>query len=352
MTMIIRNSLFIILAIWMTSCAKQTPDTLRKYADRRQLHLGVAVHNSFFPGPDDSRYKQVLKSEFNTVVAENATKPYALEPERGSFNFSQADQLNNFAQKNGMEMRGHCLVWHQQIPEWMNNDRFSREELLSVLKEYITTVVSHFKGKIFAWDVVNEAIDEKEADHFRRSIWMKVIGPAYIDSSFVWAHQADPAALLFYNDYDVEWINEKSDAVYELVKGLKNRGVPINGIGLQCHFQLGKIDFEGIRENMQRLAALGLQTQITELDISIDGGKESRETLQEQAEAYGRMTRLWLDDENCTAFMVWGLSDNYSWIPQFSNNTRGTALLFDANFNRKPAYDQVLQELEVASREE
>ena len=340
-----------IAALGVSLCSGQSPDPLRKYADQRQINIGVAVHNSFFTNPLNGQYKKLLKKEFNTLVAENAMKPYVLEPEQGKFSFSRADKLIDFARENGMKVRGHCLVWHKQIPGWMTNDQLSCEKLLAILKEYITTVAGHFKGKVFAWDVVNEAIDEKEADHFRRSVWMNVIGPAYIDSAFVWARQADQDALLFYNDYDAEWINEKSNAVYELVKGLKKRGIPIDGVGLQCHFQLGKIDFEGISENMQRLEKLGLQTQITELDISIDTGKESQETLNEQAASYGKMTKRWLDDKNCTAFIIWGLSDQYSWIPGFSKNERGTALLFDTGFNRKPAWNQVLKQLRSAGDE-
>jgi len=344
-----RVPLFIILVFGIVSCAKQSSDTLRECADQQNLNLGMAVHNRFFNQPVNSKYQQLLKNECNTVVAENAMKPYALEPERGKFRFSQADKLVNFAQENGMKIRGHCLVWHKQIPRWMNNEQLSREELLSVLKEYITTVVSHFKGKVFAWDVVNEAIDTEEPDHFRKTVWLNVIGPAFIDSAFVWAHRADPSALLFYNDYEAENMNEKSNAVYNLVKGMKERGIPIDGVGLQCHFRLGEIDFAGIKANMQRLAELGVQTQITELDISIDTGKESQETLKEQAESYGKMAKLWLDDENCTAFVVWGLSDQYSWIPEFSKNERGTALLFDKNFKKKPACDEILNLLKNTS---
>lgn len=335
-----------ILAILLASCTRESSNTLRKCADIHQQNIGTAVSNSFFVVFPDSTYKRLLKTEFNTLVGENVMKPFAIEPERGKFVFARPDKLAIFAHENGMKMRGHCLVWHKQIPDWMNNDKFSKEELLSILKEYITTVVVHFKGKVFAWDVVNEAVDVKEEDHFRQTVWTKVIGPEFIDSAFVWAHQADPSVLLFYNDYDAEGMNAKSDAVYELVKGMKNRGIPISGVGLQCHFHLGEINFEGVKTNMQRLKNLGLQTQITELDISIDKGKESPETLQKQAEAYGKMAQLWIEDENCTAFMVWGLTDKYSWIPQFSKDERGTALLFDKDFKKKPAYDKILSQLE------
>lgn len=345
-------SLLIIMSLGQTSCKKKDIDdkgTLREYADKIDRNIGVAVYNRFFMDSTNVQYTKILKDEFNTVVAENAMKPYMMEPKRGTFVFSRADKLAKFAGENGMKMRGHCLVWHNQIPDWMNNDQLSKEELLSIMKKYITTVVGHLKGKVYAWDVVNEAINVNEPDHYRKSVWMKVIGPEYIDSAFVWAHQADPNALLFYNDYDAENMNAKSDAVYKLVKNLKNRGVPINGVGLQCHFQLGKIDFDGIKKNMQRLKDLDLQTQITELDISIDAGKENAQTLQQQAAAYGKLAKLWLEDTNCTAFMIWGVSDQYSWIPGFSKNKRGVPLLWDKDFNKKPAWYQVLNQLKESS---
>lgn len=325
-------------------------ETLREYADSIHFHIGTAVHRNFFSASEDDPYVQLLKSEFNTVVAENVMKPEFLEPVRGKFTFGLADQLVRFAEQNNMKVRGHCLVWHKQIPKWMNNDSLSREQMLKILKNYITTVVSHFKGKIMTWDVLNEAIDVKEKNNLRKTVWLKTIGPDYIDSVFVWAHRADPSAKLFYNDYDAEGMNKKSNAVYQLVKNLKKKGIPINGVGLQCHFHLGEIDFNGIKQNMQRLAKLGLQTQITECDISMPLHQETKENLDKQAKAYGKLLNICLHNKNCTAFMVWGFTDRYSWIPRFSNNTRGHALLFDKNYKKKPAFFEVLDVLKNASK--
>jgi endo-1,4-beta-xylanase len=293
--------------------------------------------------PDDDPYKSLLKKEFNTVVAENAMKPVSLAAERGKFEFKNADSLVAFARANGMKVRGHCLVWHQQIPAWMNNDQLSREELFNIMKEYITTVVTHFKGKIFAWDVVNEAINEKEADAYRNTVWKKVLGPAYIDSAFVWAHRADPSALLIYNDYDIEDMGRKSNAVFDLVKGMKARHIPIDGVGLQCHFQLGRINPVEMKANMDRIAGLGLQTQITELDIAVPSDQYTKENFEKQAEEYGQVMTLFLQDKNCSSLMLWGLTDRFSWIPGFSKNKRGGALIFAEDYGKKPAYHTFLK---------
>jgi len=339
-----------ILQISFSALTLAGQGTIRQSADKLGKNIGVAVSNQFFRFSDDHQYKTLLKSEFNTVVAENVMKPVSIEPVRGQFLFDKPDSLIAFAAANGMKVRGHCLVWHKQIPRWMNNDQLSSGELFAILKEYITTVVTHFKGRIFAWDVVNEAIDEKEADSFRKSAWMKVLGPSFIDSAFVWAHRADPTALLIYNDYGAEDIGAKSNAVFTLVKAMKARNIPISGVGLQCHFQLGKTNFDGMKQNMERIARLGLQTQITELDISLPSDQLTNENYEKQAREYEQVMSLFLKDNNCTAFMLWGLTDKFSWIPGFSLNKRGSALVFSEDYSRKPAYNSVFNLLNKSVR--
>lgn len=330
------------------ACTTSSTPTMRQAADQCGVNLGVAIHDRFFDTDSLNRYKKVICDNFNMIVAENAMKPDRIQPQKGTFYFQEVNELIRFAENHQLKLRGHCLVWHKQIPEWMSKDNYSKEELLSVLKTHIITTVRHCKGKIYAWDVVNEAIDEHQPDYMRPSVWMKTIGPSYIDSAFVWAHQADPEALLFYNDYDAEGINEKSDMVYELVKGMKDRGIPIDGVGLQCHFELGKIDFESIRNNMLRLHELGLQTQITELDISLDSSAVNVQSRQKQGDAYGHLCRLCLSDNQCTALVIWGVSDADSWIPQLSDYKRDKALLFDENFNKKPAFDTLYSTIKNA----
>lgn len=330
---------FILLSLFGFSVLTSSGQgTIRESSDKLNKNMGVAVSNQFFRFSNDPQYKALLKNEFNMVVAENIMKPVSIEPVRGQFVFNKADSLIAFAEANGMKVRGHCLIWHKQIPRWMNNDQIPREELFAIMKEYITTVVTHFKGRISAWDVVNEAIDEKEPDLYRKTVWEKVLGPAFIDSAFVWAHKADPSALLFYNDFDSEDMGKKSDAIFNLVKGMKERNIPIHGVGLQCHFQLGKINIAEIKRNMDRIAGLGLQTQFTELDISIPADQFKKENYEKQAREYGQVMSLFLNDKNCTAFILWGLTDKFSWIPKFSENKRGDALIFSADYGKKPAY--------------
>ncbi len=336
-----KNSNLLIFLFLFSALSMSGQGTLRESADKLNKHIGVAVSSQFFSFPADHPYKTLLKTEFNMVVAENSMKPANIEPVRGQFAFAYADSLLSFAETNGMKVRGHCLVWHQQIPKWMNNDQLSREELSAILKEYITTVVTHFKGRIYAWDVVNEAIDEKEPDTYRKTVWYKVLGPSCIDSAFVWAHRADPSAILIYNDYGGEEMNAKSNAVFNLVKGMKERKIPVSGVGLQCHFQLGKLNADEMKKNMQRIAKLGLQTQITELDIAIPSDQFTKENAEKQAEEYKQVMSLFVNDKNCTCFMLWGLTDKFSWIPGFSKGKRGNALIFADDYSKKPAYNSM-----------
>lgn len=342
--------IFFILLVFISACNVSAQDgTIRNSADKLHKNIGVAVSNKFFTFPDNHEYKTILKSEFNILVAENAMKPSSIESVRGEFNFSKPDSLIAFAIANNMKVRGHCLVISRPISNWMDNEQMTREELFAILKEYITTVVSHYKGKIYAWDVVNEAINIKETDGYRKTIWYNVLGPQYIDSAFVWAHQADPNALLFYNDNSGETLGGKSDAIFNLVKGLKDRNIPIDGVGLQCHFKLGQTNFEEMKKNMDRIAAIGLQTQITELDISIPQSMFNEDSYKKQAEEYKQIVSLFLNDKNCTCLLFWGLTDGFSWIPKKSKNTRGKGLILSEDYSKKPAYYSILNLLQESN---
>lgn len=315
--------------------------SLKHLANEQGIDFGFAVHNSFFDMEKDHPYVQLLRQNANVLVAENAMKPYRMQPKRGNFFFEEADRLVAFAEANDMKVRGHCLVWHKQIPRWMSDTTLTREEMLEVLENHITTIVSRYKGRVHEWDVVNEAIDTEETNNYRRTVWYRTIGPEYIDSAFVYAHRADPEAVLYYNDFSAEEMNEKSDAVYKMVKGLVKRGVPVDAVGLQSHFRLNSFSTEEIKENMDRLGKLGLQTNITELDISIPMDGISDETLQEQADDYARIMRLCLNQKNCRSLLVWGVQDSHSWIPGHTDGERGAALLFDEEMSPKPAYYEI-----------
>lgn len=330
---------------WDYTAEKSLRTSLRYYQHYLKKYVGVAVRGWAMDISDDSSWQpSKIKNEFNAVVAENEMKFDAVEPSRGSFNFTDGDKLVNFAKRNNCRVRGHCLAWHSQVPTWLttdgtkNTNNLSREELLSILKNHIFKVVGHWKGKIAEWDVANEVLDDNqsiirsnpEGYTLRPSIWKTGIGEDFIDSAFVWAHEADPDAVLILNDYDVEFLGQaKTEALYNLAKRLQKSGIPINGVGLQCHLDAGKVNVSKLRANMERYAALDMVCNITELDLGIDDTSEK--SLMQQADDYYAITRTAMTVDNCTTVMIWGLKDNDSW--RASN-----PLIYDSGLNAKPAY--------------
>ncbi len=313
-------------------------DTLRAQAEARSFYIGAAVNNGLVQEND---YATSLVSQFNLLTTENAMKFEMIHPEAGVYTFGGADELINFAHANGMAVRGHTLIWYKQMPRWLAYGDFTAEQVEQVMREHITTIVGRYSGQIAVWDVVNEAIGDNRGN-LRNDFWRKNLGDGYIDLAFTLAHEADPNALLFYNDYDTEDMGGKSDGVYELVKGMKERGVPIDGVGMQFHFELGRMpNLEEVAANMQRLGELGLQVHITELDIRIPD-PATPEQLEQQALEYAALLKTCLEAENCTAFITWGFTDKYSWIPQFKEGY-GSALIFNENYEPKPAYFALLE---------
>ncbi|MBI3538068.1 MAG: endo-1,4-beta-xylanase, partial [Chloroflexi bacterium] len=265
-----------------------------------------------------------------------------LRPTQTTYKFDDADYLVNFAQTNGMQVRGHTLVWHNQTPKWLSDGNFSREHLIAILREHITTVVARYRGRISAWDVVNEAIDD-QTGNLRETIWSKGIGAEYIEMAFRFARDADPNVKLIYNDYSGEATNKKSDAIYNLVKGLKDKGAPIDGVGLQSHFTLSAPQMQSIDANMKRLRALGLEVQITELDVRIPA-PATETNLTRQAQIYREYLQTCLANDNCKYFVTWGFTDKYSWIPG-SFPGFGAALVFDDKYQPKAAYRAMMDVL-------
>jgi len=292
----------------------------------------------------DTLYGQTIAREFNLMAIEDALKLDALRPQPDVYLFNDADYLVDFAQAHQMQVRGHTLLWHQYLPDWLANGNFTRDELLTILRDHITTVVSHYRGRIFAWDVVNEVLNEDGT--LRPTLFLNTIGPEYIDLAFQWAHEADPNALLFINEYSAEETNAKSDGLYRLAESLLARGVPIHGIGLQSHLQVVlPLDTESLAANLERFEALGLQIHFTELDVRIQGAVGSNEELlTAQAEIYREITQLCLQSPACTALVTWGVTDRYSWIYRFTGNP-DAPLMFDENYLPKPAYYAVADTL-------
>jgi endo-1,4-beta-xylanase len=298
----------------------------------RGILLGAAVQAGLLL---ESDYSRTAARELGIVTPENDMKFGPIHPQPTSYSFANADAIVNFAQARGIQVRGHTLVWHSQLPSWITGRSWTRDELTAVLREHIMTVVGRYKNRVACWDVVNEAIDDQ--GNLRSTIWLQTIGPEYIEMAFRWANQADPDARLFYNDYSAEGLNAKSDAVYALVQDLLRKGVPIHGVGFQAHLlQASPPRVQDISTNMTRLAALGLSVHFTELDIRIQEPFTSAKLVQ-QADLYRSLGQACVSAPNCNGFILWGFTDKYSWIPrQFSGY--GGALIFDSQYLPKPAY--------------
>ena len=325
--------------------ADQTP--LREYAAQNGTYIGTAISmwKNDLNNANLGETKEV-GAQFNMLVAENEMKWDALEPSRNSFSYGSADNLVKFAQNHEMRLRGHCLAWHSQLPGWVSSDgkkndkNWTREEALQILKNHIEKVVTHYKGKVAEWDVVNECLDDDQSivrsntegyTLRKNSMWTQAVGEEFIDSAFVWAHQADPDAVLYLNDYGVELSDKaKTAAFYNLAMRLKKSGIPIDGVGLQCHFSIGDVDSVRLDATIRRFAEAGLKCIITELDMGVPN--TSAQNLEAQAHDYRVITDIVLNNDNCPNMVIWGLKDNNSW--RESSNP----LLYTASIGRKPAW--------------
>ena len=317
-------------------------NTLSYYAQKNNKSIGVALCT--YKGLSSDRDEAAR--QFNMMVCENEMKFDALEPSRNSFSYGSADNLVNLAQKNQMAIRGHCLVWHSQLPTWVSSDGkkndkgWTREEALDIMKNHITKVMTHYKGKVREWDVVNECLDDDQTtvrtnpdsyDLRKQSVWQLAIGDDYVDSAFVYAHRADPDAILYLNDYGVELQGKaKTTAFYNLAMRLKNAGIPIDGVGLQCHFSVGDVDSTKLDNTIRRFEDAGLKCIITELDMGISSTSE--QDLLEQARNYRVVTDIVLNHDNCPSMIIWGVKDNDSW------RSGSNPLLYDSGMGKKKAW--------------
>ena len=338
---------------------------------RNYFPIGVAVNLNCL----SSREAILIRKEFNSITAENAMKMESIQPTQNNYNWKVADAIVGFAVKNKIKVRGHTLAWHNQTPAWMFKDdkgnEVSKTVLLARLKDYITTIVSRYKGKIYAWDVVNEAIDDNPANYLRNSPWYKICGEDFIIKAFEYAHAADPKAALYYNDYNSEQ-PEKLDRIYRLLEELVSRKIPITGVGLQGHWTLRSPSIPQIKTALDRYASLGLKIQITELDITVRSPLRGRAAshpaldsgytptmAKEQAQRYQEVFDIFRSYRKIiTNVTFWNLSDSYSWLDTRQGGANGGAaatekqtkaiikaypLLFDEQLQRKPAYWKVVE---------
>lgn len=315
----------------------RTAESLREAARSRGLAIGSCVNARALR--TDPHYAAVLSREFSSLTPEDALKFGPLSPEPGKYDFSEADALVAFAERHNMAVRGHVLVWHSQLPDWLTRAEPDKEELTRVLIDHVRTVVGRYAGRIATWDVVNEAIaaDGKP----RNSIWWRVIGPDYVRIAFETAHEADPSAQLFYNDFGTEAPSRQIDGIHALLTSLRTQA-PIHGIGMQMHLRLA----DGARVNrlVQRIAqaaSLNLKVHITELDVRLPiKARPSSKKLDEQAAIFSHVVKICLATPQCDSITFWGVTDRYSWIPRFFPG-EGAALLFDAEYRAKPGYRAV-----------
>ena len=300
----------------LSSAAEATP---------RAVPIGAAV--SWVRLRDDPGLRALVAREFDSVTPENEQKMAFVQPRQGTFAFAEADALVDAARARGKRVRGHTLVWHQQNPAWLTARPWTADELRLVLADHVGTVAAHFRGRVDTWDVVNEPLEDDGTLRAGGAPWLPVLGPSYIETALRAARAADPSARLFINELAAERPGPKLDALVALAAGLKARGVPLDGIGLQNHTTAGGFPDRGaLVATMRRFAALGLDVEITEMDVV------SR-TPAEQAPAYLEAAAACAAVEACTRITVWGLSDADSWL-----GPAAQALPFDAALRPKPAW--------------
>ena len=312
-------------ALVVPNMAQAAASTLGAAAAQSGRYFGTAIAANRL---GDSTYSTIAAREFNMITAENEMKPEALQPNRGQFNFSSGDQIYNWATQRGLKVRGHTLAWHAQQPGWMQS--LSGSNLRQAMIDHINGVMGHYRGKLVAWDVVNEAFNE---DGSRRSSNLQGTGNDWIEVAFRTARAADPSTKLCYNDYNIEnWSYGKTQGVYNMIRDFKSRGVPIDCVGLQTHFTGGSSLPGNFQTTLSSFAALGVDVALTEADVT------NASTSQ-----YAGLTQACMNVPRCIGITVWGVRDSDSW------RSGESPLLFDGGGNKKAAYNSVLNVLNSAS---
>ncbi|WP_330264971.1 endo-1,4-beta-xylanase [Streptomyces griseorubiginosus] len=329
--------LFLLGALMATAPTAHAADSpLRDLAAAKGKVIGTAVTGSKLTGT----YGELAGVQFNSLTPGNAMKWGSVEPTRGSYNWAEADQIVDFAEAHGQQVRGHTLVWHSQNPSWLTNGTWTQAQLSTLLNDHISLEVGRYKGRLAAWDVVNEPFNEDGT--YRQTLWYNGLGTGYIAQALTAARAADPAARLYINDYNVEGVNAKSTALYNLVRSLKEQGVPIDGVGLQAHLIVGQVPAT-LQQNIQRFADLGVDVAITELDIRMTLPSDSAK-LTQQAADYKAVMNACVAVARCVGATVWGFTDSDSWIPSTFPG-QGAATPYDENYAPKPAYYAIAEAL-------
>ncbi|WP_054028449.1 endo-1,4-beta-xylanase [Bacillus sp. FJAT-28004] len=321
-------------------------------AFQTSFDIGAAVNPSTIVQARD-----LIATHYNSLTAENEMKFVSLHPAEDTYTFEAADKIVAFAREHGKKMRGHTLVWHNQTSDWVFEEEdgspVSREKLFDRLRTHIHTVVGRYKDDIYAWDVVNEVIADEGSQLLRPTKWLDIAGPEYIAKAFHFAHEADPKAQLFYNDYN-ESNPLKRDKIYQLVKSLLEQDVPVHGVGLQAHWSLYSPHLDEIRAAIEKYASLGLRLQLTELDVSMfrhddlrtDLVHPTEEMLEQQAKRYEAFFHLLTEyQDHIDAVTFWGAADDYTWLSDFPvRGRKNWPLLFNENHEPKGSFWSVIKQ--------
>ncbi|MCD7937075.1 MAG: endo-1,4-beta-xylanase [Tannerellaceae bacterium] len=315
--------------------------------------FGAAVNIS--PLNSSDRYKEILRSDMSRVTAENAMKMNNISKGHKQYDFTEADKIVQFAIDNGLEVHGHTLLWYKHTPSWVSNFEGSREQWIAIMKEYIQDVVGHFKGKVVSWDVINEVINDdgevyiKDGDKY--NIWLDKIGEEYISLAFKYAHEADPNALLFYNEYGHEYSSQRRMGVNNLVKELKEKNIPIHGVGMQMHTNINRSTSDLRNAIMIMAASTRLKIHVSELDIAVNPSSNKEleltdELLEKQQIHYREVAKAMNDLPADQQFGItfWGVCDSNSWL--YANPD--WPLPYDDTYAKKPAYEGLLQGFKVS----
>ncbi|MEW9554338.1 endo-1,4-beta-xylanase [Nonomuraea sp. NPDC050783] len=322
-------------AFLLPTTAADASAPLRTHAAAKGKFIGTALATSQLA--NEASYRTIAAQEFSQVTAENAMKWESTEPNPGQFTFSGADQIVNFATQNNQQVHGHTLVWHQQTPGWVQS--LGATQMRSAMQSHIAQVVGRYASNatVTSWDVVNEVFDENGG--WRSSFWYNTLGQSFVADAFRAARAADPDAKLCINDYNVEGINAKSTAMYNLVSSLRQQGVPVDCVGFQSHLSIQYGFPNDMQQNMERFAALGVQVRVTELDVRMQMPRSSSKDTT-QATYYRNVVNACLAVTACAGVTIWGFTDKYSWVPDtFSGE--GAALIYDENYQQKPSYTAV-----------
>ncbi len=338
-----RWALLLALATGLAACRKE-PTAPCDEATPLHAHypfpVGVALNtNELYP---NTEYERVAARHFNSVTPENCFKPSYLHPAPGQYAWDEADALAAFCQAHQQRLHGHTLVWHQQLPRWMAEFAGSPAEWETMFRDHIQTIGRHFRGRVSSWDVVNEAF---EADGtLRNTIWREHLGSGYLEKAFRYAHEADPDALLFYNDYDLESNPTKRRAVLAWLRTMQQRGVPVHGLGLQMHISIRHPENAQLAEALHEVQQSGLKIHLSEIDVSVNplsqpGIGPTPELLGRQAEKLAFLVRTYqaLPRAQQHGITFWGLSDQNTWQRSYFQRP-DYPLLFDDNYQPKPAF--------------